>query len=170
MNIWSLSTNIHELSIDVFFVYFHLKTGKLKAMNYILPLTLLVGSLLAFQIKLNGLLFLNSNNALSVALISVWTTAIMLSLIYLGVYGLNLSLPSSPWWHYLGGLCGGIFLVSISYWGAKHDLTLLSMGLLAGQMLCSLALDRYLQGELSWPRIVGGVLILLAIAVNMIFK
>ena len=128
-------------------------------------LPVLVGFLIPLQAKFNGQLFAISKDAVLTGLISVSVTTFFVALSLLAL-GRPLALPQAPWWVYLGGLCGALYVVAVSFLAARLPLTVLVTGLLAGQIVMSLVLDYMNQGNLSIRQISACLLVGGAVALN----
>lgn len=129
---------------------------------WILPV--LVGFLIPLQAKFNGQLFEISKDAVLTGLISVTVTTVFVAL---SLFALErpLTLPQAPWWVYLGGLCGALYVVAVSFLASRLPLTTLVTGLLAGQVVMSIILDYLNHGTFSVRQIfscflVGGAVLL----------
>lgn len=133
---------------------------------YLLPL--IVGFLIPLQAKFNGRLFEASKDAVLTGLISVSITTLFVGICILALRR-PLFLPDVPWWVYLGGVCGAIYVVGASFLAARLPLTVLVTGLLAGQIVMSLILDRLQYGTLSLRQISACILIAVAVFLNSKF-
>lgn len=124
-----------------------------------------VGFLIPLQAKLNGKLFIASNDAVLTGLISVSVTTLFVALCLFALRG-PVFLPQVPWWVYLGGVCGALYVVAVSFLTAQVPLTVLITGLLAGQIMMSLFLDYMNQGHLSLRQVSTCLLIGAAVFLN----
>lgn len=74
-----------------------------------------------------------------------------------------------PWWIWLGGVIGAVFITVSATFAARLGLTLFSAVVIAGQLLTSVGLDHFglLGAErhpVSWLRIAGVALLVAGIA------
>jgi len=82
-------------------------------------------------------------------------------------------LPRIPWWQWLGGALGAVFVFGSTLLAPRIGMAAMISLIVAGQVLSSLAFDRFgwlglPLRELSWIRLVG-VLLLLAGAILVNF-
>jgi len=81
-------------------------------------------------------------------------------------------LPRIPWWQWLGGLMGAFFVFGSTLLAPRIGMAAMISLIVAGQMLSSLAFDRFgffglPTRDLSWIRLAGAALLLLgAVLVN----
>lgn len=129
-------------------------------------LPVLVGFLIPLQAKFNGQLFEISKDAVLTGLISVTVTTFFVAISLLAL-GRPLTLPQAPWWVYLGGLCGALYVVAVSFLAARLPITVLVTGLLAGQIVMSLFLDYMNQGTLSARQLSACLLVGGAVFLNL---
>ena len=133
------------------------------------------GALVALQQRINGELKTELGDALLTALVSFGTGLV-------AVVAVVLARPTArravrrvrdvPWVQRLGGL-GGASLVAVGAAAAPEiGVALLTVGLVAGQTSGGLVVDRYGLGPgsahgLTWPRVAGAVLCLVAVGVGV---
>lgn len=141
-----------------------------------LPYVLLAmagGVSLALQAPINARLKdVIRSTALSSALVStVVSVAVLAVLIVVSKRGdLGLSnLGAGPWWIYVGGLCGVVFLVASLVGVAEQGVTVTFVAVVAGQVVAAMVVDRFgwfgvQQIGLSWERGLAAVLLLVALA------
>lgn len=132
-----------------------------------LLLALVAGALMPVQAGINARLKMAVADPALAALISfaVGTLA-------LGVYVMVLRIPwpaavfsSGPWWMWTGGFMGAFFVASTILLAIKLGAASMMAWLLAGQFVASLLLDHYgvigyAVREISWPRILGAILLM----------
>lgn len=75
-----------------------------------------------------------------------------------------------PWWYTLGGVGGALFVLSASVVVAIAGVALFTVGVVAGQILSSLLIDRHGLGTMAAkpftvPRLVGAVLAMVAVLI-----
>ncbi len=134
---------------------------------FYLCLALIAGALMPVQAGINARLKMAVADPALAALISfaVGTMA-------LGVYVLVLRIPwpaatlaGGPWWMWTGGFMGAFFVAVTIVLAIKLGAASMMAWLLAGQFVASLLLDHYgmigyAVREISWPRILGAVLLM----------
>ncbi|MGB4777233.1 DMT family transporter, partial [Microbacterium sp.] len=77
-----------------------------------------------------------------------------------------------PWWMLLGGLAGALTVATQGLAVAIIGVSLFTVGLVAGQTLCGLFLDRIGYGPggavaVTMPRVAGGALALIAVGISL---
>ncbi|MBA3345212.1 MAG: DMT family transporter [Gemmatimonadales bacterium] len=115
-------------------------------MTGLVVLALLVGVLLPLQTGINAQLRLTLGAPLAAALVSflVGTAGLVVLAMITGV-----SLPvlaawgRSPWWHWIGGLLGAVYVASVIVLAPRLGAATLIAAVVAGQMLASLVVDHY---------------------------
>lgn len=141
----------------------------------------LVGVLTAVQARINGQLGLRLGDGLTAAVISFGSGLVLL-------IALTAILPSArrgfarlatgvrsrqiPWWMLAGGAAGALTVATQGLAVAIIGVSLFSVGVVAGQTLNGLLLDRVGYGPagvvaVTMPRVAGGALALLAVAVSL---
>lgn len=105
------------------------------------------GAFLAIQAPINARLKdVLRSSPLSSALVSVMISMILLAIAVL-VAGRGRevleSLGSGPWWAYLGGGCGVVFLVASLVAVSHQGVTVTFVAVVAGQMLAAMIIDRW---------------------------
>jgi bacterial/archaeal transporter family-2 protein len=78
------------------------------------------------------------------------------------------ALPSGPVWLYIGGFVGVIFIATTAWVVGKIGVLRLSLLAIAGQLVGSLLLDLFVNGELEGSLIAGVLLAFAAVSVNAI--
>jgi len=142
-------------------------------MKYVLLiLTLFTGALLPVQAILNTRLGRQTGGPLMGSLLSFTVGLICLLLLNLVINTsavTNLK-PASvgPWWLWLGGFLGAIFVGYITWVNQRQGVALTFALVVSGQIFCSLLIDHFgLFGSgistINLPKIVGAILIILGI-------
>ncbi|MBA3522494.1 MAG: DMT family transporter [Gemmatimonadales bacterium] len=134
-------------------------------------LALLIGVLLPLQTGINAQLRITLGAPLAAALVSflVGSAGLIVLAVITGV-----SLPvfaawdRSPWWHWIGGLLGAVYVASVIVLAPRLGAATLIAAVVAGQMLASLVVDHYgWVGFAAHPatavRIVGAALIIVGV-------
>lgn len=130
--------------------------------NFYAFLPVLVGFLIPIQAKLNGKLFSLNQNAIFTSLISVTLSGLIIGLVFFST-SRSFPLVKAPFWVYLGGLFGALYLVGLSWVAVKVNTTQLVAGLLAGQMLMALLIDLVQTGKVTGRQIVSCALVVVAV-------
>lgn len=129
------------------------------------------GLLVGLSRQLNGRLAL-STNAWEASFWNHTVGLVFISLIALAIGGLFDRTPfDAPWWGYLGGLFGVLFIAAGSWAINKIGAAQTAMLIIAGQMISGALVDIVMgtPGQL-WARILGVVLILGGMWVTQIAK
>lgn len=143
-----------------------------RHLPYVL-LALAGGVSLALQAPINARLKeVIRSSALSSALVSTVVSVAVLTVLILVTHrsGSGLSnLGTGPWWIYIGGLCGVVFLVASLVGVAEQGVLVTFVAVVAGQVVAAMVVDRF--GwfgvepiGLSWERSAAAVLMLVALA------
>jgi transporter family-2 protein len=85
-----------------------------------------------------------------------------------GQGGAMAAVGSGPWWAYLGGLFGAVFVVATLVAAPRIGVTVTFVAAIAGQIILSSLIDRYgwfgvSPIALSWERVAALVLILISL-------
>ncbi|HEX7834383.1 MAG TPA: DMT family transporter [Pseudolysinimonas sp.] len=137
------------------------------------------GMLVAVQSRVNGELSHRLDDPFVAAFWSfasgLIVVAIVVAVVPTGRRGLGRLVDSlrsgrMPWWYLLGGVCGALFVLSASIVVALIGVALFTVGVVAGQILSSLLIDRTGMGTmapkpLSVPRLLGALLALVAVLI-----
>lgn len=130
-----------------------------------------VGALLSVQVGMNAAARIATGHAALAALINFAIGTVGLTLFALAVRtpapsGAQLS--AAPWWAWLGGLFGALYVASSTVLGPRLGAAMLTALVVAGQMLSALVIDHY--GLVGFPehpvsawRLVGAVLIVVGV-------
>ena len=140
---------------------------------------ILSGMLVAVQSRINGQLSTELGDGFVTATVSFGSGLLLLSIVLAfmpsGRRGLALVAGalrerSIPWWYLLGGACGAFFVLSQSIVVAIAGVALFTVGVVAGQTVSSLLIDRSGMGtmapkRLTVTRLAGAALALVAVVV-----
>ena len=142
----------------------------------------LVGVLTAVQARINGQLGAGLDDGLLAAVISFGSGLILLIV-------LSAALPEGrrgtaallagmrgrtiPWWMLAGGAAGALTVATQGLAVAVIGVSLFTVGVVAGQAVCGLVLDRLGYGPagvvaVTVPRLVGGALALVAVGISLL--
>jgi transporter family-2 protein len=112
----------------------------------LIPLTLLVGALLALQAGVNTQLRSGLGDAGLAALVSFVVGTLSLALFVLvqrPAIPDVASLARLPWWYWVGGALGALYVAVVTVLAPRLGATTLTLLVVAGQMGMSLALDHF---------------------------
>ena len=139
-------------------------------MRYILMLsTLFIGAILPVQAVLNTKLGKQTGGPLISSLLSFLVGLICLFIVNLFVNYTALShmklLSVSPWYVWMGGLLGAIFVSCVIFVNQQQGVALTFALVVAGQIFISLLIDHFglfgsIVRPLSIPKIIGALLII----------
>jgi bacterial/archaeal transporter family-2 protein len=132
------------------------------------------GAMVALQQRVNGQLGVDLHDALLAALVSFGTGLIAVVLVVLARPAARRAvsaLSQVPWWTKLGGLGGASLVAAGAAAAPEIGVALLTVGLVAGQTAGGLLVDRVGLAPggshlLTWPRLVGAALALLAVGLG----
>lgn len=141
----------------------------------------LVGVLTALQARVNGQLGHRLDDGFTAAVISFGSGLVILialsAVIPAGRRGLaalvtGIRARTIPWWMLAGGAAGALTVATQGLAVAVIGVSLFTVGVVAGQTLSGLLLDRAGYGPagvvaVTMPRVVGGVLALAAVAISL---
>ena len=114
-----------------------------------LLITLLAGAALPVQAGINARLSREMGSPSSAALISflIGTVSILIFVLLSRVStpegGFGATASRLPWWIWLGGVIGAVFITVSAAFAARLGLTLFSAVVIAGQLLTSVGLDHF---------------------------
>ena len=134
-------------------------------------LPLVAGLGIAWQQAVNGHVRVVSGSAMVAGLLNFFMgTAVLLIAFAVSVAlgGLPDHLPRGPWWLYVGGTLGIVFIALGAAVVRHTGVLLLGLGMIAGQVTGALLLDEVLPGAAGrpgWNTVLGAVLTLVAVAV-----
>ncbi|WP_425842258.1 DMT family transporter [Microbacterium sp. PA5] len=141
----------------------------------------LIGMMTTAQARINGELGLRLSDGLVAAAISFGSGLLILIVLSLilpsgrrGVRALRAGMRERtiPWWMLLGGVAGALTVATQGLAVAVIGVSLFTVGVVAGQTLNGLVLDRIGYGPagvvaVTVPRVLGGALALVAVAVSL---
>jgi transporter family-2 protein len=120
------------------------------------------GTLIPLQAGINAALRAQIGSPYYATLISVIVSSIAIALVCAATQSPipNLSFSQSPWWVWIGGIVGVVYIFMVLVLAPKLGATALVASIIAGQLLCSLVLDQFgligfTQHSVSAGRIVG---------------
>lgn len=141
-----------------------------------------VGVLTAVQARINGQLGVRLDHPMAAAVISFGSGLLLVTAVALLVpsgrrgfaaLGRGLRERTIPWWMLIGGAAGALTVATQSLTVGIVGVSLFTVGLVAGQTVGGLAIDRIGYGPggvvpVTVPRLVGGALALVAVAVMLL--
>jgi transporter family-2 protein len=140
-------------------------------MILLLLLALAAGVLLPVQAGVNAQLRPAVGSPLSAALVSflVGTAGLMVAaLILRAPIALRAAWTVTPWWYWVGGLIGALYVVATIVLAPRLGAATMIAAIVAGQMIASLLLDQY--GLLGFPthsisglRVLGAALVMVGV-------
>jgi transporter family-2 protein len=136
--------------------------------------TVVSGSLVALQQRVNGELGVVLDDALLAALVSFGTGLVVVVAVVVARPRSRAAVAAVrrvPWWARLGGLGGASLVAAGAAAAPRIGVALLTVGLVAGQTTGGLVVDRAGLGPggthlLTWPRLAGAALCLVAVAIG----
>jgi transporter family-2 protein len=137
-------------------------------------LPLLAGIGIAWQQAVNGRVRVASGSAMVAGLVNFFMgTAVLLVALVVSVMlrGLPAHLPAGPWWLYVGGTLGIVFIAVGAAVVRYTGVLLLGLGMIAGQVTGALLLDATVPGAAGrpgWNTMLGAALTLVAVAVAVL--
>lgn len=137
----------------------------------LLILAVSIGAGLVFQIGVNAQLRTYLHSPIQAAFISFFVGTVVLGSLCLiqGQPLFKVSSPESfPFWLWLGGLLGAVYVAGTIFLAPRMGALALSLAVLSGQVLASLVLDQngwlgYPKLEISWSRVLGLALIIVGV-------
>lgn len=135
----------------------------------------LSGILVALQQRLNGDLRVDLGDAVLAAVVSFGTGLLLVAVVVAARRSSRRALPllrSTPWWSRLGGLGGATLVVAGAAAAPVIGVALLTVGLVAGQTVGGVLVDRVGLGPggrhgLTGPRAAGALLCLVAVGISV---
>ena len=133
-------------------------------------LPLVGGAMIAAQAPVNARLRVALASQFGSAIVSFVVGLILLTgaLVVTGQAGALASVGEGPWWAYLGGLFGAVFVVATLVASPRIGVTTTFVAAIAGQIILSSLIDRF--GwfgidaiALSWERVLALVLMLVSL-------
>lgn len=131
-------------------------------------LPVVAGFLMSFQQAMNGTATVHYGTPITATLVNFIAGGILLWLVWLiklAAAGPGNALPSE-WWYYLGGPMGCVFIAVAAFLVRGLGVLVTGLGMIAGQLLGSLALDLALPAPgtvVALPTVLGTILTLAAI-------
>ena len=130
-------------------------------------LPLVGGAMIAAQAPVNARLRVALGSPVGSAVISFAVGLVLLlgALVVTGQGGAMAAVGSGPWWAYLGGFFGAVFVVATLVASPRIGVTVTFVAAIAGQIILSSLVDRFgwfgvTPIDLSWQRVVALILIL----------
>jgi transporter family-2 protein len=110
-----------------------------------LLLALVAGTLVALQAPTNAMLSRALGSPISAAFVSflVGTAALALIVLLSSSRGECAALRGLPWYAWLGGIYGAVFVAVAAYGAPRIGVAALLMAMIAGQLLMALILDHF---------------------------
>ncbi|MDP5084086.1 MAG: DMT family transporter [Yoonia sp.] len=136
-------------------------------MIWFAALAILAGVLVSLSRQINGRLAL-STSALESSFWNHLVGLVFITIVALLIGGLFAGAPAaSPWWAYLGGPVGVIFIAAGSWLIARIGAAQTALLIIAGQMVSGVVLDIAMGAPGNpWARIIGVALILAGMLVS----
>ncbi len=156
------------LAIMLFGALFMIRTFNIVAMT----LSFSVGSALVFQRVANSKLSEKTNTTISTAytyIIGLLGSALALLVFGGGELSMGLTLPSN-WVLYIGGAVGTLTVFLSMICVSKVPAYTLSALIFVGQVFSGIILDSFLIGEVAIITLVGGIIVTLGFALDMIIS
>jgi len=137
----------------------------------LLPISILIGISLASQAGVNSQLRLALSNPIQAAFISFLVGTIILGIVALlqgDTWFKSGTLTTIPWWAWIGGLLGAFNIAMSIFLAPKLGAVVLTVSVVCGQILASLALDHngwlgFPKIEISINRIVGAIFVVIGL-------
>jgi transporter family-2 protein len=128
------------------------------------------GAMIAAQAPVNARLraVLGSQFGSAAVSFAIGLVLLLGAMVVAGQTGGLAAAGSGPWWAYLGGLFGAVFVVATLVASPRIGVTVTFVAVIAGQIILSSLIDRYgwfgvTAIALSWERVVALVLILVSL-------
>ncbi|MEL7483753.1 MAG: DMT family transporter, partial [Planctomycetota bacterium] len=130
------------------------------------------GMVIPLQPGINAEMRLHTQSAFTASLISFigGTLVLALAVVCVRVFvrddlpGVGAVARSAPWWAYLGGLVGALFVTVAVVLAPRLGAAVLVAGIVTGQLIGSVVIDHFgMVGfpkvQVTWPRVVGASLL-----------
>ncbi|MDE6795742.1 MAG: DMT family transporter, partial [Muribaculaceae bacterium] len=106
------------------------------------------GAVFAMQPPMNNLLSASLSSAVHAAFVSFFTATAVLLVIVLSIRQNREHIPqifslNRPWWSWLGGIIGGVFVTGFAYFAGKIGVGVLLVTSICGMLTISLFIDKY---------------------------
>jgi len=137
----------------------------------LLPISILIGISLASQAGVNSQLRLALSNPIQAAFISFLVGTLILGIIAFlqgDTWFKSATLTTIPWWAWIGGLLGAFNIAMSIFLAPKLGAVVLTVSVVCGQILASLALDHngwlgFPKIEISIYRVVGAIFVVIGL-------
>ena len=157
-----------------------MQIDKLLPKPLAIGLSVVAGTLIALQSRVNGQLGVELANGLLAALISFGIGTILISVALLSIRSQRGKLlgviravadRSIPAWLLIGGIAGGFFVMMQGLVAPALGVTLFTLAIVSGQAVSALLLDSYgligmKKRTLSWARLLGATLALVGLSLS----
>lgn len=157
------------------------RTHSRLAVGIALVVTILCGGLVATQSRINSELSHDIGNGYLAALISFGSGLVILAIIGVAHRGTRRGIATvfsairsgtTPWWYAIGGLAGGLFVLSQGLTGAVLGVALFTVATVTGQTLSGMLVDRRGLGTMRPKpvtvfRVIGAALAVAAVAFSV---
>jgi len=125
------------------------------------------GACIALQAAANGSLRIHLNDSRYAAFFSICGTIVTATVVMVALrpgFPTATAIRAAPWWNWIGGPLGALIVLAGAALTPKLGSAAFIAAVVAGQLLCSLALDHFglmnvPQQELSAGRLVGAALV-----------
>jgi bacterial/archaeal transporter family-2 protein len=134
-------------------------------------MTIGMGTLLAMQVGVNGVLRDRTNSAILAAMISTATstsTLLVVTLLARERLPATAQLTSAPWWIWTGGLMGALYVALAPVMADRLGGSFFFALVILGQMLAALVIDHFgLLGlppeDINLPKVIGAGLLVVGV-------
>lgn len=136
------------------------------------------GMIIPLQPGINAEMKLHTQSAFTAALISFLGGTLLLGMAVACVRvfgkqdlpGVGVIAGSAPWWSYLGGLVGALFVTVAIVLAPRLGAAVLVAGIVTGQLIGSMVIDHFAmvgfpRVSITWPRVIGVVLLIAGVLV-----
>ncbi len=137
------------------------------------------GVVYAMQPPMNSLLATHLSSALYAALITFLVATILLIVIVLSIRFSRVHIPrifslDRPWWSWLGGIIGGVFVTGFAFFADKVSIGVLLVTSICGMLAMSLLIDKYgwlgaVKRKISIRQYIGLVFIAIGVILLRLF-
>ena len=130
------------------------------------------------QPGINAEMRLHTQSAFSASLVSFMGGTLLLAVAVVCVRvfaredlpGIGAIVRSAPWWSYLGGLVGALFVTVAVVLAPRLGAALLVAGIVTGQLMGSVLIDHFAlvgfpKAQITWPRVAGAALLIAGVLV-----
>ena len=133
------------------------------------------GAVFAMQPSMNSLLSVGLYSSVHAAFVSFVTATIMLLLMVVIIPRDRINIPKifsfdRPWWSWLGGIIGGIFVTGFAFFASKTGIGLLLVTSICGMLTNSLMIDKFgllgaIKKRIGWLQYLGLGLVVIGIII-----